>query len=78
MKIKRLMAGALALCGLLGLGSAVAKFPPYGNVYDVQYYTDYSYTTRVGGERWTCTAHMSWGQKTIYKVENSWPCEEQF
>jgi hypothetical protein len=77
MKIKRLLTAALTLCGLFGLGSAVAKFPPYGSVYDVQYYSDSSYSTRVGGERWTCTGYLNWGVRTIYKVENSWSCPEE-
>lgn len=77
MRIKKALAGALTVCGLLAIGAAVAKFPPYGSVYDVQYYSNSSYTTRVGGERWTCTNYMNWGVKTIYKVENSWPCAEE-
>ena len=32
MKIKRLIVGAWALCGFLGLGSVVAKFRLSGNV----------------------------------------------
>jgi len=32
MKIKRLLIGALALCGVLALGSATARLPPSGNV----------------------------------------------
>jgi hypothetical protein len=77
MKIKRLLVAGLMVCGLLGVGSAVARLPAYEGVYDVQYYSDYSYTTRVGGERWTCTGHMRWGTRTIYKVESTWPCTDE-
>lgn len=77
MKIKRLLIATLALCGVLGVGPAGAKFPPYGVVYDVTYYSDASYTTRIGNERWTCTGYLHWGQTSIYKVENTWPCQEE-
>lgn len=77
LKMKTLAGMALAVGGLLSIGAATAKFPPYGNVYDVTYYSDASYTTRVGNERWTCTGYMNWGQRTIYKIENSWPCVEE-
>jgi hypothetical protein len=72
--MKSLLRSALIAGGLLAIGAATARFPPAGYVYDVTYYSDYSYTTRVGNERWTCDGYLHWGQRTIYKVENSWPC----
>lgn len=77
MNTKAILLGALTVCGLLSIGAAVARFPPSGNVYDVQYYSDYTLTNRVGGERWTCTGYMSWGQRTVYKIESTWPCLEE-
>ena len=53
------------------------QFPPYGVVYDVTYYSDYTLTTRIGNERWMCTGYLHWGQTSIYKVENTWPCQEE-
>lgn len=40
MKIKGIIVGLLAVCGLCSIGAVVAKFPPYGVVYDVTYYSD--------------------------------------
>lgn len=77
MKIKGLVTGLLTVCGLFSIGAAVAKFPPSGVVYDVTYYSDYTYTTRIGNERWTCTGYLHWGQTSVYKVENTWPCQEE-
>jgi Family of unknown function (DUF6289) len=77
MKIKRLIAGMLTVCGLFSIGAAVARFPPFGVVYDVTYYSDASYTTRIGNERWTCTGYLHWGQTSVYRVENTWPCNEE-
>jgi hypothetical protein len=77
MKIKRFIAAILILCALFSIGSAVARFPPGDVVYDVTYYSDYSYSTRVGNERWTCTGYMNWGQRTVYRIERTWPCDDQ-
>ncbi|MBP6748903.1 MAG: hypothetical protein KA144_04625 [Xanthomonadaceae bacterium] len=77
MKVKRILTGLLLLCGLLSLGSATARFPPFGYVYDIEYFSDYTYTTRVGSERYTCTTYYPLiGERTTYKVEHLWPCEE--
>jgi hypothetical protein len=74
MKIRTLVRAGLIAGGLLAVGAATAKFPPPGNVYDVTYYSDATYSTRVGNERWTCDGYLHWGQTTIYRVENTWPC----
>ncbi len=77
MKIKGIIAGLLAVCGLCSIGAVVAKFPPYGVVYDVTYYSDHTLTTRIGNQRWTCTGYLHWGETSIHKVENTWPCQEE-
>ncbi|MBL8261505.1 MAG: hypothetical protein JNM58_03695 [Xanthomonadaceae bacterium] len=74
MTMRTLLRTGLIAGGLLAIGAATAKFPPPGNVYDVTYYSDHTLTTRVGNERWTCDGYLHWGQRTIHKVENSWPC----
>lgn len=78
MKIYSCFQGALALVGLLALGSAVA-IPPVNmpdHDYDIQYYADDAMTQRIGGERWTCSGeHLSWGQKSYYRFYSQTPCD---
>lgn len=59
--MKSLLRCTLIAGSLLAIGAATAKFPPAGYVYDVTYYTDHSYTTRVGNERLTCDGYLHWG-----------------
>lgn len=77
MKTKRWLTAALALFSVFGLGSAGARFPPDGYVYDVTYYSDANFTTRIGNERWTCTGYLHWGETSAYRIEHTWPCQEE-
>jgi len=75
MRINKWILASLAVAGVVGVGTAFARFPPLGQDYDIQYFSDPGKTQRVGGERWTCEgAHLSWGTTGAYRITSSLPC----